>query len=82
MKLVDYLLLSAAVGFFLIGVDQMIRATNQPDLSYYWIFMLSAACLLGLYWRRHQRNAASSEAERDTASHQHRKHPSKKHKKK
>ena len=55
MKLIDYLLLSASVGFFIIGVDQIIRGDRTQITSYYFIFMLSAACLLVVNLRKHQR---------------------------
>lgn len=53
MKLLDYVLLSASVGFFIIGLDQLFRSPGiKAGLGVYWIFMLSVICLLFLYLRK------------------------------
>lgn len=60
MKLFDYILLSLAVVFFIIGVDQVIRL-NQEIIDTYWIFMMTAACLIWLNLRRTQQKEVTNQ---------------------
>ncbi len=53
MKFFDYVLLSLAVVFFIIGVDQIIRL-GQEIIDTYWIFMINVLCLTWLSLRRNQ----------------------------
>ncbi|MCS6822274.1 MAG: hypothetical protein NZ551_10440 [Microscillaceae bacterium] len=47
MKLLDSLLLSASIGFFIIGLNEtFVRTTKNSFSQSYWIFMLSLLCLL------------------------------------
>lgn len=59
MKLIDTILISAAVGFLLIGMDQMYKY----GFSYsYWLFMVTIA-LFGIYTIRRGKRIAQDHAE-------------------
>ncbi len=64
MKTLDYVLLSIATVFFIIGVDQIIRL-RQDIVDTYWIFMATAVCLIWLNLRK-----AQQKNEANTASNQ------------
>lgn len=59
MKFFDYVLLSLAVVFFIIGIDQIIRL-GQEIIDTYWIFMMTAMCLIWLSLRRNQQKEQES----------------------
>lgn len=61
MKLIDSLLLSASVGLFIIGINQLFA-----DKEFYWIFMLSLICLFGYQIRKLQRKEKATEAKTQT----------------
>lgn len=52
MKLIDSLLLSAAVGFLFIGVHRIFVDGKNSFYNNYWIFMLMLLCLYVFSWRR------------------------------
>ncbi len=59
MKTLDYVLLSIATVFFIIGVDQIIRL-KYAIVDTYWIFMVTAMCLIWLNLRKaQQKNEAN-----------------------
>lgn len=47
MKLVDYILLSLAAVFFIVGIDQTMKRYDG-----YWAFMLAVAFLILLNYRK------------------------------
>ncbi len=55
MKLIDSLLLSAAVGFLFIGVHRIFVDGKNSFYNNYWIFMLMLLCLYVFSWRRKKR---------------------------
>ncbi len=52
MKLIDSMLLSAAVGFLMIGVHRIFVDGKNSFYNNYWIFMLMLLCLYVFSWRR------------------------------
>lgn len=57
IKLADSLILSGAVGLFMIGVHQLfifseVHGVQGGIMASYWIFMLVAALLMWLKFRR------------------------------
>jgi hypothetical protein len=53
MKLLDYILLSLAVVFVIIGIDQTMKGYNaNPKYDGYWLIMLAVMCLIGLNYRK------------------------------
>lgn len=63
MKLIDSILLSASVGFFIIGLNQVFAGAG---LESYWIFMLSLICLFGYRMRKLQNKSKATVAETST----------------
>lgn len=59
MKLIDSILLSASVGFLVIGINQVFAGSGKES---YWIFMLSIICLFSYQARKLQRKSKESEA--------------------
>lgn len=55
MKLIDSMLLSAAVGFLIIGVHRIFVDGKNSFYNNYWIFMLMLICLYVFSWRRKKR---------------------------
>ena len=55
MKLTDTLLLSAGIGFTLIGTLQLVYGLDS-----YWLFMLAVMCLLTYKLRKPAPNASES----------------------
>ena len=55
MKLIDSMLLSAAVGFLMIGVHRIFIDGKNSFYNNYWIFMLMLLCLYIVSWRRRKR---------------------------
>jgi Ca2+/Na+ antiporter len=55
MKLIDSMLLSAAVGFLMIGVHRIFVDGKNSFYNNYWIFMLMLLCLYVFSWRRKKR---------------------------
>ena len=58
MKLIDSILLSASVGFLVIGINQVFAGSGKES---YWIFMLSIICLFSYQARKLQRKSKASE---------------------
>ena len=57
MKIIDYIFLSIAVVFLIIGIDQILRGSTSLSVAQrvsdnYWIFMVSALSLLALNYRK------------------------------
>ncbi|OJJ17634.1 hypothetical protein BKI52_27625 [marine bacterium AO1-C] len=63
MKLIDSILLSASVGLFIIGINQLFA-----DKEFYWIFMLSLICLFAYQIRKLQRKEKATEAKTQVKS--------------
>lgn len=55
MKLIDSMLLSAAVGFLVIGVHRIFVDGKNSFYNNYWIFMVMLLCLYVFSWRRKKR---------------------------
>lgn len=60
MKRLDYIFLSLATATFMIGLDQIIRA-SIPVEDIYWIFMLSLGFAMLVSYRRVKRKEAESQ---------------------
>lgn len=60
MKLVDSILLSASVGFLVIGINQVFAGQGKES---YWIFMLSIICLFSYQARKMKRKEKAALAE-------------------
>ena len=68
MKIIDIIILSLAVGFFIIGVHQLFIFSEGGNLGQglmasYWIFMLSSLLLIWFKFRRNKQNATSPSVE-------------------
>lgn len=66
-KLVDTLILSAAVALFMIGVHQLfvfseVRGVQDGIMASYWIFMLVAALVMWLKTRRDKQKDTEKQA--------------------
>lgn len=59
MKLVDSILLSASVGFLVIGINQVFAGQGKES---YWIFMLSIICLFSYQARKLKRKEKAAMA--------------------
>lgn len=51
MKLIDYILLSLAAVFLIIGIDQTMKRYDG-----YWAFMIAVLCLILLNYRKFLNN--------------------------
>ncbi|EAY30490.1 hypothetical protein [Microscilla marina] len=60
MKLVDSILLSASVGFLVIGINQVFAGQGKES---YWIFMFSIICLFSYQARKLKRKEKAAVAE-------------------
>lgn len=74
MKLPDYLLLGAAFAFLIIGGDQIIKGTYMGS---YWVFMLSALCLLIYNFRKFSKKRQNVETSVPQSSKKSKKHTKK-----
>jgi hypothetical protein len=65
MKLIDISLLSASVGFLVIGIYEVMMGSFKEN---YWIFMLMLICLFTYGYRKNTRLEQESKAKKEVKS--------------